>query len=164
MTAGRFLVHAKLDSMSEKTIVVNRKASHDYHILKTYEAGMSLLGTEIKSIRLGHASIREAYVRPQDDSLWLVGAHVAQYAPASRMNHEPTRSRRLLLHKREITEILRELQTAGATIVPLRVYLKNGKAKLEIAVARGKKAYDKRASIAKREADRAMQRALRHKT
>jgi SsrA-binding protein len=149
--------------MNEKTVVLNRKASHDYHLLKSYEAGLSLLGTEIKSIRLGHVSIREAYVRPQDDSLWLIGAHIAQYAPASRMNHEPTRARRLLLHKKEIREMLRELQTSGGTIVPIRVYLKKGKAKLEIALARGKKAYDKRAAIAKREADRAMQRAVRHK-
>jgi SsrA-binding protein len=148
--------------MNEKTVVVNRKATHDYHILQTFEAGISLLGTEIKSIRQGHVSIREAYVRPQDDDLWLVGAHISHYAPASRANHDPTRSRRLLLHRREIREIVRELQSSGGTIVPLRLYLKNGKAKLEIALARGKKAYDKRAAIAKREADRAMQRAVRH--
>ena len=149
--------------MSEKTIAVNRKASHDYHLLRSYEAGLSLLGTEIKSIRLGHVSIREAYVRPQEGGLWLVGSHIAHYAPASRANHDPTRSRRLLLHQKEIREILRELQAGGGTIVPLRLYLKNGKAKLEIALARGKKAYDKRASIAKRDAERAMQRAVRHK-
>ena len=148
--------------MNEKTISVNRKASHDYHILKSYEAGISLLGTEIKSIRLGHVSIREAYVRPGEGGLWLVGAHIAHYAPASRTNHDPTRSRRLLLHKKQIYEMLREVQTAGGTIVPLRLYLKNGRAKLEIALARGKKAYDKRAAIAKRDADRAMQRAVRH--
>jgi SsrA-binding protein len=148
--------------VGEKTITLNRKASHDYHILKSFEAGLSLLGTEIKSIRLGHVSIREAYVRPQEGGLWLVGAHIAHYAPASRTNHDPTRSRRLLLHQKEIREILRDLQTSGGTIVPLRLYLKNGRAKLEIALARGKKAYDKRAVIAKRDADRAMQRALRH--
>ena len=149
--------------MGEKTVTVNRKATHDYHILRTLEAGLSLLGTEIKSVRNGHVSIREAYVRPQADELWLVGAHIAHYAPASRTNHDPTRSRRLLLHKKEIRDLLREVQSAGATIVPLRLYLKDGRANLEIALARGKKEYDKRAAIAKREADRAMQRAVRHR-
>ncbi len=149
--------------MSEKSVAVNRKASHDYHILQTYEAGLSLLGTEIKSIRQGHVSIREAYVRPQDNDLWLVGAHIGHYAPASRMNHEPTRPRRLLLHRKEIRELMREVQASGGTIIPLRLYLKNGRAKLEIALARGKKAYDKRHAIAKREAERAMQRAVRHR-
>jgi SsrA-binding protein len=147
--------------LGDKTITVNRKATHDYHILRTLEAGLSLLGTEIKSVRAGHVSIREAYVRPQGDELWLVGAHIAHYAPASRRNHDPTRSRRLLLHKKEIRDLLRETQTAGATIVPMRLYLKNGRAKLEIALARGKKAYDKRAAIAKRDAERQMQRAMR---
>lgn len=149
--------------MGEKTVTVNRKATHDYHILRTVEAGLSLLGTEIKSVRNGHVSIREAYVRPQGDELWLVGAHIAHYAPASRTNHDPTRSRKLLLHRKEIRDLLRETQSAGATIVPLRLYLKNGRAKLEIALARGKREYDKRAAIAKREADRAMQRAMRHR-
>jgi SsrA-binding protein len=155
------VVHAKLGAVGEKTITVNRKATHDYHILKTVEAGLSLLGSEIKSIRDGHVSIREAYIRPQGDELWLVGAHVAHYAPASRTNHDPTRSRKLLLHRREIRELLRELQASGTTIVPLRLYLKGGKAKLEIALGRGKKSYDKREAIAKRDAERAMQRALR---
>ncbi len=111
----------------------------------------------------GHVSIREAYVRPQEGELWLVGAHVAHYAPASRDNHDPTRSRRLLLHRKEIRELEREVQSAGNTLVPLRLYLKDGKAKLEIALARGKKAYDKRAAIAQRDAERAMQRAMRHR-
>ena len=149
--------------MGEKTITLNRKASHDYHILRTVEAGLSLLGSEIKSIRAGHVSIREAYVRQQDGELWLVGAHVSQYAPASRSNHDPTRSRKLLLHRKEIRELTHELQAAGTTMVPLRLYLKNGRAKLEIALGRGKKAYDKREAIAKRDAERAMQRAMRHK-
>ena len=147
----------------DKTVTVNRKATHDYHILRTLEAGLSLLGTEIKAVRAGHVSIREAYVRPQGDELWLVGAHIAHYAPASRTNHDPTRSRKLLLHKKEIRDALREMQAAGATIVPLRLYLKDGRAKLEIAVAKGKKAYDKRAAIAKRDAERQIQRAMRRK-
>ena len=140
--------------MGEKTVSVNRKATHDYHILRTVEAGLSLLGTEIKSIRDGHVSIREAYVRPQNGEMWLVGAHIAQYAPAGRDNHEATRSRRLLLHRREINELERESQSGGTTVVPLRLYLKD---------ARGKKSYDKREAIAKRDADRQMQRALRRR-
>lgn len=146
----------------EKTVASNRKAGFDYAILRTLEAGLSLTGTEIKSIRDGHVSIREAYVRPQDGEMWLVGAHIAQYAPA-RVNHDPTRSRRLLLHKRQIRELEREATTTGATIIPTRLYLKNGKAKLEIALAKGKRKYDKREAIAKREAERRMQQAVRRR-
>ncbi len=149
--------------MGEKTVTVNRKAQHDYHIVRTLEAGISLRGTEIKSIREGRVSIREAYVRPDDGEVWLVGAHIAHYAPAGSTNHEPTRRRRLLLHKRQIAELRRAVESEGVTIVPLRLYLKGGRAKLEIAVGRGKKRYDKRAAIAKRDADRQMQRALRRK-
>lgn len=149
--------------MGEKTVTVNRKAGFDYHILRKLEAGLSLTGTEIKSIRDGRVSIREAYVRPQGDEMWLVGAHIAQYPPAGRLQHDPTRSRRLLLHKREIRELAREVETAGLTIIPLRMYLKDGKAKLEIGLGRGKKKYDKREAIAKRDAERAMQRAVRRR-
>lgn len=147
----------------EKTVSSNRKAGFDYHILRTVEAGLSLTGTEIKSIREGHVSIREAYVRPENDEMWLVGAHIAMYPPA-RINHDPTRSRKLLLHKREIRDLEREATTSGATIIPTRLYLKNGKAKLEIALARGKRQYDKRQTIAKREAERSIQRAMRRRT
>ena len=147
--------------MTEKTVSVNRKAGFDYELLKRLEAGISLTGTEIKSIRDNNVSIREAYVRPRDGELWLVGAHIAIYAPAGVRNHDPTRDRRLHLHKREIRELEREASMAGATIVPLRLYLKNGRAKLEIALARGKRKYDKRQTIAKREAERSMQRAVR---
>ena len=150
-------------SAGEKTVSTNRRAGFDYHILRTVEAGISLTGTEIKSIREGHVSIREAYVRPLNGEMWLIGAHIAQYAPASRMNHDPTRTRRLLLHKRQIRELERDAITGGATIIPLRLYLKNGKAKLEIGLARGKKKYDKREAIAKREAERSMQRAMRRR-
>ena len=149
--------------MAEKTVSTNKKASFDYHLLKRLEAGLSLGGTEIKSIRDGSVSIREAYVRPKDGELWLVGAHIAKYAPASGRNHEPTRDRKLLLHKRQIRELEREATTAGATIVPTRLYLKNGLAKLEIALARGKRKYDKRQTIAKREAERRMQQAMRRR-
>jgi SsrA-binding protein len=149
--------------LGEKTVTVNRKAQHDYHIVRTLEAGLSLRGTEIKSIREGRVSIREAYVRPDDGEVWLVGAHIAHYAPAGSANHDPTRRRRLLLHKRQIAELKRAVESEGVTIVPLRLYLKGGRAKLEIAVGRGKRRYDKRAAIAKRDADRQMQRALRRK-
>jgi SsrA-binding protein len=150
--------------VAEKTVTVNRKAQHDFHILRTLEAGISLLGTEIKSIRDGRVSIREAYVRPDDREIWLVGAHVAHYPPAGSANHDPTRRRRLLLHKRQIAELQRAVESEGVTIVPLRLYLKGGRAKLEIAVARGKKRYDKRAAIAKRDAERQIERALRRRT
>ncbi len=149
--------------MAEKTITLNRRARHDYHILRTLEAGLSLLGTEIKSIREGRVSIREAYVRPQNGEMWLVGAHVAHYPPAGGMNHDPTRNRRLLLHRKEVRELARAVEAEGVTLVPLRLYLKDGRAKLEIALARGKKQYDKRAAIAKREAERAVRRALRRR-
>ncbi|HEU4759971.1 MAG TPA: SsrA-binding protein SmpB [Dehalococcoidia bacterium] len=147
--------------MGEKTITVNRKAEHDYHILRRLEAGLSLLGTEIKSIREGRVSIREAYVRPQEGGMWLVGAHIAHYPPAAGTNHDPTRSRRLLLHRKEVGELARAVESEGVTVVPLRLYLKNGRAKLEIGLARGKKRYDKREAVAKREAERRIQRALR---
>ena len=147
--------------MAEKTVTVNRRVQHDYHILRTLEAGLSLRGTEIKSIRDGRVSIREAYVRPDDGEIWLVGAHVAHYPPAGSANHDPTRRRRLLLHRRQIAELRRAVESEGVTIVPLRLYLKGGRAKLEIAVARGKKRYDKRAAIAKRDAERQIERALR---
>ena len=142
--------------VGEKTVTLNRKVQHDYHILRTLEAGLSLVGTEIKSIR-------EAYVRPDDGEMWLVGAHIAHYAPAGSTNHDPTRRRRLLLHKRQIAELRRAVESEGVTIVPLRLYLKAGRAKLEVAVARGKRHYDKRAAIAKKDAERQMQRALRRK-
>lgn len=149
--------------MDEKTITVNRKATYDYQILETLEAGLSLVGTEIKSIREGRVSIREAYVRPDDGELWLVGAHIAQYPPAGSLNHEPTRNRRLLLHRKEIRGLARSVATEGVTVIPLRLYLRGGRAKLEIALARGRKHHDKRAAIAKRDADRRMQQALRHR-
>ncbi len=149
--------------MGEKNITVNRKARYDFHIVRTVEAGLSLLGTEIKSIRQGRVSIREAYVRAEDDEMWLVGAHVAHYPPAGSTNHEPTRRRRLLLHRKEIAELARAVDAEGVTLVPLRMYLRDGRAKLEIALARGKKRYDKRAAIAKRDAERQMQRAVRRR-
>ncbi len=147
--------------MAEKVIAVNRKALHDYHILETVEAGLVLTGTEIKSIRAGRVSLREAFARPDDGELWLLGAHIAQYPAAGRFNHEPTRKRKLLLHKGEMRELSAALEEKGLTLVPLRLYLKKGRAKVELALARGRRSHDKREAIAKREAERQMQRAIR---
>ncbi|HXK33835.1 MAG TPA: SsrA-binding protein SmpB [Dehalococcoidia bacterium] len=147
-----------------KQVAANRKATHDYEILQRVEAGISLLGTEIKSIRTNGASIREAYARPLDGELWLYGAHIAPYEGGSYMNHEPTRPRRLLLHKKEIRELSRAMNERGLTLVPLSLYLKDGMAKVELGLARGRKHYDKRQAIAKRDAQRDIERALRHRS
>jgi SsrA-binding protein len=149
--------------MPGKSIAVNRKAFHDYEILERVEAGLALTGTEIKSIRLGRVNIREAYARPEGGEMWLVGAHIAQYAAASRFNHDPRRKRKLLLHRSQIRELSRAVDQRGLTLVPLNLYLKRGMAKVELAIARGRRAYDKRQAIARREADRQMERALRHR-
>jgi SsrA-binding protein len=147
--------------MGIKVIATNRKASHDYFLSDHYEAGLVLLGSEIKSIRAGQISIKEAYVQTEQNEAWLVDAHIALYNPASRENHEPKRRRKLLLHRKEIDELNEATTLKGLTIVPIKVYLKDGRAKIEIALARGKKHYDKRAAIAKRDAEREMARALR---
>jgi SsrA-binding protein len=145
-------------------IASNRKAFHDYEIMERVEAGISLTGTEIKSIRANGASIREAYARPLDGEMWLYGAHIAPYEAGSHMNHEPTRPRRLLLHKKQIREFARAMTERGLTLVPLNLYLKSGMAKVELGLVRGRKQYDKRQVIAKRDADREMQRALRERS
>jgi SsrA-binding protein len=146
--------------MSIKVVSTNRKARHEYFILDTYEAGLELQGSEIKSIRAGQISLAEAYVRVEQNQAWLVEAHVAPYEQASHYNHEPRRPRRLLLHRSEIRELWEAVRQKGTTIVPLRVYLKDGRAKLEIATAKGKKLYDKRAAIAERDAKREIERQL----
>ncbi len=145
----------------ERTVTFNRKALHDYHILKTIEAGIELKGTEVKSIRDGRVNIRDAYVRPEGGEMWLVGAHIAHYPPAGRFQHDPYRKRRLLLHRRQIRELAQALRGQGMTIVPLRLYFRGGKAKVEIALAQGKRQYDKRAALARREAEGRMREALR---
>lgn len=148
--------------MSEiKTICVNRKAYHDYHIEDTFEAGLVLTGTEIKSIRQGKVSLRDAYARPEDGELWLVGAHIARYQQGGRYNHEPTRPRKLLLHKDEILRLSSAVERKGLTLVPLRLYLKKGIAKVELALVRGKKLYDKRRAILEREVERELARRMR---
>ena len=141
--------------MGEKTVATNRKARFEYFILETYEAGLALQGTEIKSIRAGQVSISEAYVQIKNGrEAWLVNCHVSPYDPASRFNHQPLRERRLLLNKKEIRELWDQVRMKGLTIVPLRIYFSRGYAKIEIGVARGKKNYDKRQEIAKRDFER----------
>jgi SsrA-binding protein len=149
--------------MSVKVVATNRKARHDYFLLDTYEAGIALLGSEIKSIRAGQISIKEAYVRVDGEEAWLVEAHVSPYDPANRYNHEPRRPRKLLLHKKEIQDLYDQVRKKGVTIIPLRVYLKDGRAKVEIAAARGKRNYDKRQEIAKKDAQREIDRQIRGK-
>ena len=147
---------------SGSTIATNRRARYDYEILETLSAGMALLGSEIKSIRAGAVNIGEGYARFDDGELWLYNVHIAPYPPA-RENHEPTRPRKLLLQRRELEELDRELrEQPRTTVVPLRMFLENGLAKVEIGLVRGRRAYDKRQAIAKREAERSMQRAVRH--
>jgi SsrA-binding protein len=149
--------------VAEKTVTFNRKALHDYHVLERLEAGIALVGTEVKSIRLGRVNLRDAYARPEQGEMWLVGAHIAQYPPAGQYNHDPTRRRKLLLHGDEIAELTKMVNERGLTVVPLRLYLKRGKAKVELALARGKREYDRRQTIARRDAEREMQRALRRR-
>lgn len=146
--------------MPIKTVATNRKARHEYYLLETLEAGLELRGSEIKSIRAGQISLAEAYVQVDGRQAWLMDAHVAPYEQASRFNHDPRRPRRLLLHSSEIRRLWDAVRQKGVTIVPLQVYLKEGKAKLEIAVAKGKKLYDKRAAMAERDAKREIERQL----
>lgn len=140
--------------MDIKVVSTNKKARFEFFILETFEAGLVLKGTEIKSVRNGQISLQEAYVRTNGEEIWLVGAHVAPYEHASAFQHDPKRERKLLLHKREIRKLFDEVRIKGLTIVPIRVYLKDGKAKLEIGLAKGKKQYDKRELIKERDMER----------
>jgi SsrA-binding protein len=144
--------------MGEKIVASNRRARHEYFILETYEAGIVLQGSEIKSVRSGQISLAESYVRVDGQEAWLEDAHIAPYEQASIYNHEPRRPRKLLLHRTEIRKLWNMVRQKGVTIIPLSVYLKNGKAKVEIAIAKGKKLYDKRAEIAKRDTQREISR------
>ena len=146
-----------------KIIATNRKASFEYFLMEKFEAGLVLQGSEIKSIRAGQISIQESYVDiPNGHEAWLVESHIAPYEQAGQyFNHEPKRKRKLLLHKKQIREIFNDIRIKGMTVVPTRVYLKDGRAKIEIALAKGKKAYDKRATIAKRDEARDKERAMR---
>ena len=155
-----------MKSMAEdvKVIATNRKAGFEYFLLERFEAGLSLQGSEIKSIRAGQISIVESYVDIENgQNAFLVEAHIAPYEQANRFNHDPKRKRRLLLHKKQIRELWDAVRLKGMTIVPTRVYLKDGRAKIEIALARGKKLYDKRETIAKRDAEREAKREAHHR-
>jgi SsrA-binding protein len=149
--------------MGLKVIATNRKAKHEYFLIDTYEAGMVLKGSEIKSIRAGQISLSQAYVSTDGQEAWLMNAHIAPYDEANRFNHDPLRSRKLLLHRSEIRKLNEKVRQKGATIIPLRVYLKDGMAKVEIALAKGKKHYDKRAEIAKRDAQRELDRRYKQR-
>jgi SsrA-binding protein len=149
--------------MTVKTVATNRKAFHNYHIGDSYEAGIVLTGSEIKSIRAGRVSLGDAYVRPEKGELWLHNLHIARYEASSYMGHEPTRPRKLLLHKKEIKNLTGQIAEKGLTIVPTRLYIKGHVAKVEIAVARGKKQYDKREAITRREVARDLARATKNR-
>lgn len=141
-----------------KIIVTNRKANFEYEIISRYEAGIVLKGTEVKSLRAGKANLQESYGRIKDNEVWLVNSHINEYSFGNLNNHEPNRSRKLLLNKKEIRKIRQMLQEKGLTLVPLKLYFKNSNVKAEIGIARGKKLYDKRESIKKREVERKLSR------
>jgi SsrA-binding protein len=146
-----------------KVVASNRKAYHDYTIEDTVEAGIVLIGSEIKSIRAGRVNLRDSYATVEKGEVWLLNAHIATYDPASHFGHEPRRARKLLLHKRQIIRMTSQVREKGYTLIPLRMYLRNNRAKVELALAHGKRQYDKRAAIAKREDERRMRRALRER-
>jgi SsrA-binding protein len=144
-----------------KTIAANRKAYHHYHIQDGVEAGIALTGTEIKSIRAGRVNLGDAYVRAEGRELWLLNAHIARYEAGSYLSHEPTRRRKLLLHRKQIDNLTGRMREKGLTLVPLKLYLKGSVAKVEIALGKGKKLYDKRETIARRETERKIRQAIK---
>jgi SsrA-binding protein len=146
-----------------RLVAQNKRARYDYHIDETWEAGMVLQGTEVKSLRAGRASLVDGYAVVRDGEVWLMGVHIPEYTQGTWTNHEPRRPRKLLLHRREITRLIGKTQESGLTLIPLSLYFNEGKAKVEIGLARGKRAHDKRQDIAKREATREMERAARHR-
>jgi len=145
----------------EKTIANNRAAFHEYFILDRIEAGLELLGTEVKSLRAGKVNIKDGFIRIENRQAFLENVHIQPWEAGNRQNHEPTRSRRLLMHRSEIVELFSRVREQGLTLVPLRLYFRNGRAKVEVALVKGKKSWDKRQSIAERDAKREMQRAIR---
>jgi len=147
--------------MTIKTVATNRKAYHDYEVIDTYEVGLVLTGTEIKSVRAGRVNLRDSYATVRQGEVWLINTHIAPYSHGQRQNHEPRRDRKLLLHRLEINRIIGKVQEKGWTMVPLRMYLKDSRAKVELAMVRGKRQYDKRAAIARRDLDREVQRAVK---
>jgi SsrA-binding protein len=153
----------KLIDMVKKTLATNRKAYHNYHIGESVEAGIALTGSEIKSIRDGRLSLSDAYVRPEHGEMWLLNMHIARYEASSYLSHEPLRPRKLLLHRKEINNFTSKVAEKGLTLVPTRLYLKDNLAKVEIALAKGKKLYDKREVITRRETDRELARVVKNR-
>ena len=145
--------------MAEKLIAENRKARHEYQLFERYEAGLVLTGTEVKSLRAGGATLQRAYADVRDGEVWLVGAHIAEYGQGNVANHDPDRDRKLLLHRKEIASMIGKVRERGFTLVPTRLYFKDGKVKVELALARGKRKYDKREAIKKREMTRELEEA-----
>ena len=145
----------------EKVVTTNRKAFHDYHIHETYEAGISLVGTEVKSLRGGSANLKESYVIIKDGEAFLLNCHISPYSHGNIQNHEPLRTRKLLLHKKEINRLWGNISQKGYTLVPLKIYFKNGKAKVEIGLAKGKRQYETRATIKEKEAKREIDRHMK---
>jgi len=148
-------------TQTDKVIATNREAYHNYHILETYEAGIELLGTEVKSAREGRVNLKDAYAMARDGQLWLLNAHISQYSHGNRQNHDPKRDRRLLMHKREIYRLQSKIQEKGLTLVPTKLYFKGALIKCELAVARGKKLYDKREAEKRKELDREAAEAVK---
>ena len=148
----------------EKVIAENRKARHEYHLLERHEAGLVLTGSEVKSLRQGGAQLQRAFGDIRDDELWLVGAHIAPYEQADVESHNPDRDRKLLLHRREIDSLKGKVQERGFTLIPTRLYFKNGRAKVELALAKGKDVRDRRRESSKRDADRQIERALKQRS
>ena len=147
--------------MAIKTVATNRKAYHNYNLYDSVEAGIMLTGTEIKSIRAGRVSLGDAYVKPEGGELWLLNAHIARYEASSYLSHEPLRPRKLLLHRKEIDSLTSKVLEKGFTLVPLKLYIKDSIAKVEVSLAKGKKLYDKRESIIRRETEREIGRAIK---
>ncbi len=145
--------------MPEKTITVNRKARHEYHIMETFEAGIELTGTEVKSLRAGKANLQDSYARVENGQLLLYNMHISPYEQGNRFNHEPKRTRRLLMHRQETLRLFGKVREKGFSLIPLKAYFRNGWAKIELALARGKKLYDRREDMAERDARREMERA-----
>jgi SsrA-binding protein len=147
-----------------KLVAQNRKARHDYHIDDVFEAGLVLTGTEVKSLRAGHANLVDGFAHIREGEAWLAGVHIPEYTEGTWTNHEPRRERKLLLHKQEIVRLIGKTKEGGVTLVPIALYFKDGKAKVEIALARGKRTFDKRVALAERQANRETQRALSRRT
>ncbi|HWO43287.1 MAG TPA: SsrA-binding protein SmpB [Candidatus Eisenbacteria bacterium] len=152
---------SKRESAGEQVVCVNRQARHNYFIEETYEAGLVLVGSEVKSLREGKANLKDSYARVQKGEAFLLNAHVSPYSGANRFNHEPTRTRKLLLHRREIERLTGKTKERGLTLIPLRLYFKNGRAKVELGLARGKKLHDKRETLRRKAAEREVERALK---